>query len=209
MLDDPFGLFDLQFTGRALDQLLGPLVELGHRRRIEGHRADAGAEWVAAEGHKFGVGGHVQDHDLVALGDEPLGEGERLVSASDEVVVLNVTSYTELVPFSGDPFGAGVGAMALDPTSVAELDERAEQLVERSTGELEVKKTEGVVEHGSPGERICSIAAEHGIELIILGSHERGAFGRFVHGSVSDFVVHHAPCPVLVVRHTNVASTNA
>jgi len=148
---------------------------------------------------------------LIAVDDdapsrEALAFAEQLVSERDEVVVLNVTSYAELVPFTGDPFGAGIGAVALDPTSLAELDDRAEQLVERTAGEIDAKKTDVVVEHGSPGERICATAAEHGIELIILGSHERGAFGRFVHGSVSDYVVHHAPCPVLVVRHTTDAA---
>ena len=150
---------------------------------------------------------------LIAVDDdapsrEALAFAERLVSERYEVVVLNVTSYAELVPFTGDPFGAGIGAVALDPTSLAELDDRAEKLVERTADELGAK-TDVVVEHGSPGERICATAAEHGIELIILGSHERGAFGRFMHGSVSDYVVHHAPCPVLVVRHTNVATTKA
>ena len=151
---------------------------------------------------------------LIAVDDdapsrEALAFAERLVSERDEVVVLNVTSYAELVPFSGDPFGAGIGAVALDPSALAELDERAEQLVERTAGEIDARTTDVVVEHGSPGERICATAAEHGIELIILGSHERGAFGRFVHGSVSDYVVHHAPCPVLVVRHTPIAATKS
>ena len=151
---------------------------------------------------------------LIAVDDdapsrEALAFAERLVSERDEVVVLNVTSYAELVPFSGDPFGAGIGAVALDPSALAELDERAEQLVERTAGEIDARTTDIVVEHGSPGERICATAAEHGIELIILGSHERGAFGRFVHGSVSDYVVHHAPCPVLVVRHTPIAATKS
>ena len=150
---------------------------------------------------------------LIAVDDdapsrEALAFAERLVTDRDEVLVLNVTSYAELVPFTGDPFGAGIGAVALDPTSLAELDDRAEKLVERTADEIGAK-TDVVVEHGSPGERICATAAEHGIELIILGSHERGAFGRFMHGSVSDYVVHHAPCPVLVVRHTNVATTKA
>ena len=152
---------------------------------------------------------------LIAVDDdtpsrEALAFAERLVSDRDEVLVLNVTSYAELVPFTGDPFGAGIGAVALDPTSLAELDNRAEQLVERTAEEIDAKldaKTDVVVEHGSPGERICAIAGENDIELVILGSHERGAFGRFVHGSVSDYVVHHSPCPVLVVRHTNVATT--
>jgi nucleotide-binding universal stress UspA family protein len=140
---------------------------------------------------------------------EALAFAERLVTERDEVVVLNVTSYSELLPFTGDPFGAGIGAVALDPNTLAELDDRAEELVERSAEEIEAKKTKVVVEHGSPGERICATAAENAIELIILGSHERGAFGRFVHGSVSDYVVHHAPCPVLVVRHANGASAKS
>ena len=149
---------------------------------------------------------------LIAVDDDApsrdaLAFAERLVSEHDEVVVLNVTSYSELLPFTGDPFGAGMGAVALDPTSLAELDDRAEELVERTADEIDAKKT--VVEHGSPGERICATAADHAIELIILGSHERGAFGRFVHGSVSDYVVHHAPCPVLVVRHATVAASKS
>ena len=142
---------------------------------------------------------------LIAVDDdapsrEALSFAERLVSERDDVVVLNVTSYAELVPFTGDPFGAGIASVALDPTTLAALDDRAEDLVERTADELGAN-ADVVVEHGSPGERICATAAEHSIELIILGSHERGAFGRFVHGSVSDYVVHHAPCPVLVVRH--------
>jgi nucleotide-binding universal stress UspA family protein len=150
---------------------------------------------------------------LIAIDDdapsrEALSFAERLVSDRDEVVVLNVTSYAGLVPFAGDPFGAGIGAVALDPESLAEIDNRAEKLVERSAGEIEAK-TESVIEHGSPGERICATAEEHGIELIILGSHERGAFGRFIHGSVSDYVVHHAQCAVLVVKHAHVPASKA
>jgi nucleotide-binding universal stress UspA family protein len=151
---------------------------------------------------------------LIAIDDdapsrEALSFAERLVSERDEVVVLNVTSYTGLVPFAGDPFGAGIGAVALDPESLAEIDNRAEQLVERTAGEIDAKTTESVIEHGSPGERICATAEEHGIELIILGSHERGAFGRFLHGSVSDYVVHHAQCAVLVVKHAHVPATKS
>jgi len=151
---------------------------------------------------------------LIAVDDdapsrEALAFAERIVvSERDEVVVLNVTSYSELVPFTGDPYGAGVGSVALDPESLAILDDRAEQLVGSSADEIGAK-TDVIVEHGSPGERICATAAEHSVELIILGSHERGAFGRFLHGSVSDYVVHHAPCPVLVVRHAAETATKA
>jgi nucleotide-binding universal stress UspA family protein len=36
--------------------------------------------------------------------------------------------------------------------------------------------------------------------MIVVGSHGRGTVGRFLIGSVSDFVVRQASCPVLVVR---------
>jgi nucleotide-binding universal stress UspA family protein len=37
-------------------------------------------------------------------------------------------------------------------------------------------------------------------DLIVVGTHGRGRVGRLVLGSVSDHVVRHAPCPVLIVR---------
>ena len=38
------------------------------------------------------------------------------------------------------------------------------------------------------------------IELIVMGTHGRGALGHFLLGSVADKVIRHAPCPVLTVR---------
>jgi nucleotide-binding universal stress UspA family protein len=53
---------------------------------------------------------------------------------------------------------------------------------------------------GEPGESIVDAAIAERADLIVVGSHGRGAVGRFLIGSVSDHVVRHAPCPVLVVR---------
>jgi len=53
---------------------------------------------------------------------------------------------------------------------------------------------------GEPGESIVDAAEAERADLIVVGSHGRGAVGRFLIGSVSDHVVRHAPCPVLVVR---------
>lgn len=60
---------------------------------------------------------------------------------------------------------------------------------------------------GDPGEAIVAAADSEAADLIVVGSHGRGGVGRFLIGSVSDFVVRHAHCPVMVVRHKPDGST--
>lgn len=52
-----------------------------------------------------------------------------------------------------------------------------------------------------PAHAIVEIANELHPDLIVLGSTEKGFFMRLLAGSVSEYVVRHAPCPVLVVPH--------
>jgi nucleotide-binding universal stress UspA family protein len=56
------------------------------------------------------------------------------------------------------------------------------------------------VEVGDPGGVICAVAREIDADVVVLGSHGRGVLKRVFLGSVSEHVLHHAPCPVLVVR---------
>jgi len=51
-----------------------------------------------------------------------------------------------------------------------------------------------------PESRIVETAEKFGSDLIIVGSHGYNRWERLLLGSVSDSVVHHAPCSVLVVR---------
>jgi len=54
--------------------------------------------------------------------------------------------------------------------------------------------------NGSPESRIVEKAEETEADLIIVGSHGYNRWERLLLGSVSDSVIHHAPCSVLVVR---------
>lgn len=60
--------------------------------------------------------------------------------------------------------------------------------------------TETRVLVGDPGDALCRLAAEEGADLLVVGSHGSGLLKRALLGSVSHHVLHHAPCPVLVVR---------
>lgn len=53
----------------------------------------------------------------------------------------------------------------------------------------------------SPAREIVGYAADHNIDLIIVGTHGRGPIAHLVMGSVAERVVRTAPCPVLSVRH--------
>lgn len=57
-----------------------------------------------------------------------------------------------------------------------------------------------IVRLGHPANEIVNFAEEEKPDLIVMGCRGQGEFQRLFVGSVSEQVVHHAPCPVTVVR---------
>lgn len=53
----------------------------------------------------------------------------------------------------------------------------------------------------SPALAIVSYARDERIDLIVMGTHGRGAMAHLLMGSVAERVVRTAPCPVLTVKH--------
>jgi nucleotide-binding universal stress UspA family protein len=53
---------------------------------------------------------------------------------------------------------------------------------------------------GNPAAEIISAAEERDADIIVVGYRGRSAISRFIEGSVSERVVRHAACDVLVVR---------
>ncbi|MDA8431436.1 MAG: universal stress protein [Nitrospiraceae bacterium] len=64
----------------------------------------------------------------------------------------------------------------------------------------DLKDIERLVLKGIPHEEINKFAADHKIDLIVLGTHGRRGIDRVLFGSTAEQVVRNAPCPVLSVR---------
>jgi nucleotide-binding universal stress UspA family protein len=133
--------------------------------------------------------------------DTALETIERLsLSAGDEVKLISVVDMA--LPMSIDLYGG-----YLPDTSEIEKTARdnAERIVEKAAGKVRsffepaVKVTTDVL-FGSPDSRIVETAEEWKADLIVIGSHGYSRWERLLLGSVSDSVIHHAPCSVLVVR---------
>ncbi|MBV8981765.1 MAG: universal stress protein [Acidimicrobiia bacterium] len=56
------------------------------------------------------------------------------------------------------------------------------------------------VEYGDAATEITRVAREEGFDVIVVGSHGSGFVKRVLLGSVSQHLLHHAPCAVLVVQ---------
>lgn len=57
------------------------------------------------------------------------------------------------------------------------------------------------LEGGDPGHTIVHKANDLGASTIIMGCRGMGTIRRTLIGSVSDYILHHANCPVVICRH--------
>lgn len=53
---------------------------------------------------------------------------------------------------------------------------------------------------GEPGPQICTTAESWSADLVVLGRRGMSGLGELLLGSVSNYVMHRAPCAVLVVQ---------
>ncbi len=58
-----------------------------------------------------------------------------------------------------------------------------------------------VMRRGAPFSQIVRYAHDQKMDLIVLGTHGRGALAHVFLGNVAEKIVRQAPCPVLTVRH--------
>ena len=133
------------------------------------------------------------------LATAALEKGLHLLAEGITPVLVTVAAVEDQMAVAGTSGFAG-GTMSPDEAELQEhlrLDE-AEAALADAADALHLHDAEHRIERGSPGPAIVALAEQLGAVGIVMGTHGRGAIKRMVLGSVSDHVVRHAPCPVIV-----------
>lgn len=82
-------------------------------------------------------------------------------------------------------------------------DHAVREIVDSVVAEFEGRagSVEAVSYFGHPGKWLVDLSDE--VDMLVVGSRGLGGFRGLLLGSVSTYVVHHAKCPVVVVRSEN------
>lgn len=143
--------------------------------------------------------------DDAAYATEAAVELSKKTDSELHVVYVGRDAYSEalLYPEATEPGWAEQE----DPALIEELGTQFEQMARRVLdAEAEkVRAAGGAVAQahlrmGTAAAEISELAEELGAGLVVVGSRGLGGLRRALMGSVSDSVVRHAHCPVLVVR---------
>lgn len=128
-----------------------------------------------------------------------------VLAAPDTITVLAV-GETPGVATAG--FESGFAGGIADPGEVDEawaaVEDATNAAIDATADAIAAAMPGATIERattiGDPGQALCEFAAEHPVDVIVVGSRGRGAIKRALLGSVSTHVVNNAPCPVLVIR---------
>ena len=111
-----------------------------------------------------------------------------------EVVLCHVLETPDL-PSQYPPTGEGYFPTGFRQTQEAHARAECERLLADA-----VPQARYVLREGRAFLEIIACARDEQADLIVMGTHGRGAIAHLLMGSTAERVVRQAPCPVLVVR---------
>jgi len=123
-----------------------------------------------------------------------------LLDHSERVMVVTVVEGTDP---SITQDGSGHAGPSMQESEFATMRDRllaeGQNIVDRTVAALHRDAETRVIE-GSAGIALCELAREVSADAIVMGTRGRGPLRRAFLGSISDYVLRNAPCPVMVDR---------
>ncbi len=152
---------------------------------------------------------------LIAIGDSP--ESEKVLEAGlmlaekfgAEISILHVLNLLRSgFDPGGNPF---IGANYPMMTDLAiqqyqrELQESEKLGMERLQSSAKQANERNITAEifqttGDPGRTICDLAKKSAADIIVIGRHQQSVLSEIFLGSTSNYVLHHAPCSVMVIQ---------
>ncbi|KAK3768957.1 hypothetical protein RRG08_060393 [Elysia crispata] len=125
-----------------------------------------------------------------------------LHSPDTEVIVAHSSSHNASFPPVHTLMSSGRDSMAMSRAEQQE-EEEVDRIVTQIKGRLTQAGVRGKLLRltGEPGPAIVHAGVDHSVTCIVTGSRGLGTVKRALIGSVSDYILHHAHCPVMVCRH--------
>jgi nucleotide-binding universal stress UspA family protein len=142
--------------------------------------------------------------DGSAAAQAAVGLAADLAGKYDAELVL-VTVVSDLAPALVSSFGEyarmeGIQGPASEYAAGVAIAKSAIDEAEKAARDKGAARISTEMAFGDPAAEIVSAAKAREVDLVVVGSHGHGRLAGLVLGSVSQKVVSHAPCPVLVIR---------
>jgi nucleotide-binding universal stress UspA family protein len=142
------------------------------------------------------VDGSDRATEAVATGFELVRDGGR------PLVVTVIEASDEALVSGGGHFGGVMSPEELEARDEA-LEAEGRAIAQQAATALGLDAGDIRVVRGEPGAALCALATELSARALVMGSRGRGGLKRALLGSVSDYVVRNAPCPVVITGATS------
>lgn len=154
--------------------------------------------------------------DNSSTSDALVAQALELAQATGGELLL-VHSLSSQEDHSPLPMTARLNSIYWAPGTELDLETWRQEWVRYETESLErlrhhaaIANTAGVTTEfrqlvGNPATTICKTAQAWAADLIVVGNRGRSGLGELVLGSVSNYVMHRAPCSVLVIKSAALA----
>jgi nucleotide-binding universal stress UspA family protein len=124
--------------------------------------------------------------------------GCSILQPSERVIVATVVKPQDEMTLTGTGMAGGI----VTPEEFADVDQAiataGRRIVEQTAAVLAPVHMELRVLRGDPGPTLCDFAQQVSADAIVMGSRGLGRIKRALLGSVSDYVLRGAPCPVVI-----------
>jgi len=131
---------------------------------------------------------------------------ERIHRKGNQVIIVHTVEIHNVHPYPSLFVRPELYQAEFEKQRIAAMD-----LEEKFNKKMKEHEIEGdyVTMAGRPGQAIAQIAGEFNADLVVVGTRGKGKLRRTILGSVSDYVVNHAPCPVVTVRKNHLVLSDA